>query len=410
MLKKIFRFLGKLIYKFLALIIILFFVIYALAPIYEFPEYKPFSGDKIFNPYENIDSTQWKKGNFQVQSRVWWGLTNGRNNTNEAVQAIYKQLGYDIIVTSDYMKINKFGKDKNTYIPTYEHGYGIQKHHQVCIGSEKVCWLDYPFYQNLSHKQNILNHLREKNRIVAIAHPRIRNAYSLEDMQYLTNYDLIEALNQLCFSLDHWDAALSSGHVVYLLADDDAHDVFNPNEVGRVCTFINTASLKKQDVIDALKSGKAFGADIFMPNGADFVRKAEDHKKIPCLNYITVKNDTLFVGLSETAKSICFIGQNGVVKKTSTDTTGAFYRIMPINTYIRTEITFPNTTKFYLNPVFRYSGDYPAQQAMPVINHVKTWIQRGIAFFIVIIFSWIFLFVRKKKKRKARITKRYYER
>jgi len=61
-----------------------------------------------------MDSTNWKKGNFQVQSRVWLGLTNGRNNSNEAIQIVYKQLGYDIIVTSDYMKINDFGEVAKT--------------------------------------------------------------------------------------------------------------------------------------------------------------------------------------------------------------------------------------------------------------------------------------------------------
>jgi len=390
------------------LLLIMFFIIYALAPIYTFPEYKPFYGDKIYNPYENIDSTAWKKGNFQVQSRAWWGITNGRHNTNQAIHTIYSQLGYDIIVTSDYMKINAYGDESITYIPTYEHGYGIQKVHQVCLGAERICWIDYPFYQNKSHKQHMLNILSDQNKMVTIAHPKIRNGYTLEDMHYLTNYDLIEVLNQIRFSLEHWDAALSSGHPAFILANDDAHDVFNPNEVGRVCTFINTHSVDADDVLNALKAGRAYGADIAMPQGSDFVQKAEDHKNIPFVQSVHVRNDSLFVRVSEPAATFTFIGQNGVVKKTISDTSLACYRIMPIDSYIRTEITFPNSTKFYLNPVIRHQGDGINHQASPGIDNVKTWILRGVALVISILILWIVVKVYRNRKRKKRISKRYY--
>ena len=92
---------------------------YLLAPVYKFSGPIPFSGDKLYNPYKNIDSTNWKKYNFQVQSKAWLGLTNGRKNSNQRIDSIYKILGFDHVATSDYQKINEHGKDKQSYIPTY---------------------------------------------------------------------------------------------------------------------------------------------------------------------------------------------------------------------------------------------------------------------------------------------------
>ncbi len=410
MLFKTIKFLFKSLVGIILILIVIFFVIYAIAPVYKFKEHKAFSGNKIHNPYQMMDSTNWIKGNFQVQSRVWMGITNGRQNSNEAIQTVYKQLGYDIIVTSDYMKINTFGSDSPRFIPTYEHGYGVRKTHQVCIGSKKVNWIDYPIYQNINHKQHILNILHRNNDIVTIAHPDLRDGYLPDDLKLLTNYDLIEVLNETRFSIAHWDVALSSGHKAFILANDDAHNIFDPTEVGRICTFINTPSLNSTDVIKALKTGNAFGADIKMREGADFVEKAEDHKNISMLDKVSVENDTLFVKVNERAKLISFIGQNGIVKYNITDTSTAVYAIQPSDTYIRTEITFYNGNKFYLNPIFRYSGTSPTDQPLPEIDYIKTWVQRGIALIITIIIILIFSRISKSKSKKGKINqnKLYY--
>jgi hypothetical protein len=399
MLIKLFKFLFKLILWVLILLVIIFFFIYALAPIYTFTEPEPFSGDKFLNPYENIDSLNWEKGNFQVQSRAWMGITNGRHNTNEAIQAIYKQLGYDIIVTSDYMRINKFGEGTPNYIPTYEHGYGWRKNHQVCLGASRVCWRDYPLYQSLSHKQHVLNFLRGQNEIIAIAHPELRGGYTLEDMKYLGNYDLIEAFNNIRFSVVHWDAALTSGHLAYLLANDDAHNVFNPEEVGMVFTMINTPGLSKDAVLNALKNGKSYAVRMAMRKGADFVEKAIDHKNNPALKSMKMIGDTLQIEVSERAERIRFLKQGGELVHRAVDTCCAAYKFAPDDSYIRVEIVFPNGTQFYFNPVVRYNGISVVQQPAPQLNRAKTWIQRGIAMIIAII---VLLFIVKTNRRRAK--------
>lgn len=406
MVNRKYRFMVKLLKWLFMVLFITFYLIYAWAPVYDFPEPRPFSGDKFYNPYHDIDSTAWKKGNFQIQSKVWWGITDGRNNSSEAIHAVYKQLGYDIIVISDYMKINKFGSETENYIPVYEHGFGLRKTHQVCIGAGKVNWMDYPFYQSRHHKQHVINILKENNKAVVLAHPDLKTGYTLEDMRYLTNYDLMEVLNQCSFSINHWDAALTAGHLAYIVANDDAHDIFNPVEVGMVCTFINSASLRGDDVIDALIKGKAYGVDVFMEEGSDLAKKAEDHKKLPVVNAVVMKDDTLFVSVSEPFHDIIFFGPNRTNKKMTTGSKTAFYKFQPGDAFIRAEITFPGTTRYYLNPVIRYNGNAPIQPSKPGVNPTKTWIWRGI-FILIFAFGLIMYVYLKLKPKKRKLLSRH---
>lgn len=377
MVKKILKILLCIIAGLLTLELLIYFTV----PVYDFPVPHPFTGEKVFNPYEGMDSTRWKKANFHFHVAAWGGLTSGRNNTVEEFWRIYKKLGYDLPYISDYQKINTFNKDSSFYLPVYEHGFGLRKKHQMLIGARKVLWLDYSLFQNCSHKQHILNLLRDQSEIVAIAHPDWESGYSREDMMRLSNYDLIEVLDNNWRSVPLWDVALSSGHPAFILADDDAHDISNPYQIGRCCTFINVPELKSADIILSLKEGKAFGADIYMSEGETFDQKAERARLIPVLNSVEFRDDTLWVEASREALKFVFIGQNGKIKKTEYFAKKAAYRMQPEDTYIRTEIMFFNRyggpgTIFYLNPVFRYSGSKPVNSLQAEINYPRTWILR----------------------------------
>ena len=159
---------------FIAFFLFITFLPFLISPVYNFPEPKPFSGDKIWNPYADIDSTKWQKGNFQIQSLAWGGITDGNNNPTDSIYALYKKLGYDVIGISDYMKINDYYKNHSGYIPIYEHGYNLRKTHQVSIGAKEVYWLDFPFLQTTSQKQFIINQLRPKTELLSIVHPNFR--------------------------------------------------------------------------------------------------------------------------------------------------------------------------------------------------------------------------------------------
>ncbi len=364
------------------LVLALLWLPYLGTTIYKFPEPRPFSGSEINNPYESMVANSWVKANFQIQSYAWKGITDGRLNTNERIDSIYQMLDYDIIATSDYMKINRHRENMPSYVPVYEHGYGIFKNHQVCIGAKKVDWLDFFFYQTLNHKQQILNKIRANNELVFIAHPKLRKGYAPDDFKYLTNYDGIEVLNNYRVSLEHWDAALSSGHYVTILSNDDAHNIGNPDEVGHYCTFINVAELNKENIISSLRSGKAFGAEIYRERGDSYQIKKDKLKGIATLEEANLIGDTIQIRVDRIASEIRFIGLNGELKKTDSNNTTAKYIFKADDSYIRVEIFFPNGNKFYLNPFIRHDGDIILPKIRG-INWGNTWLFRIVAFLIL---------------------------
>ena len=359
---------------------------YFTAPIYEFRQPEPFAGNVWYNPYDGMDSTHWRKANFHFHTREWGGLTAGGGNTNEEFWRVYKSLGYDAPMISNYQRISEYNKDSAFYLAVYEHGFGVRKRHQILIGSQKVLWRDYSLFQNLSHRQHIIDLLREQNGIVALAHPGWENGYPAGRIGMLSNYDMLESLDGNYRSIPHWDSALSAGRPVWLLADDDAHDLTDPGEIGICVTFINAPENNSTALLDALKAGRSYGVDVFREKTETWEEKILYHTtKMPRVNAVFIHNDTLFVRLSDTAMKISFIGQGGTVKKEEAHLRCAWYPLSPEDTYIRTQAQFYNPkgepgTKLYLNPVIRYNGGQPVNVRTASVNTERTWIFRVMSF------------------------------
>jgi hypothetical protein len=379
-------------------IIILILIFYAICPVYDFPHYSRFSGDKIYNPYSDIDSSQWRKANFHVHARTLFGVLNGRNNSPQKIYNTYKSLGYDIISISNYFNIDHFQPPASSLqLPAYEHGANFFKTHQLSLGANKVLFFDYPFYQSINQMQYVIELLKKRADLIALAHPSWQNAYTPGDLKKLGGYDCFEVLNHNKLSVALWDSVLSSGHPAYIIADDDAHDILNTHQVGRCCTFINSSSLERSHVINALKSGRAFGVDFNFPEDEPFEQKAIAIKSMPQVNSIRVINNvsqnpihgtqnpepTLIISLNQQVKSIDFIGQNGKLKKSVANVSSAQYNINSDDSYIRTEILFPSGAKYYLNPVFRYNGITP-HNAIPQIDFTLTQIRRTIIIILIL--------------------------
>jgi len=377
---------------------------YFTAPVYIFEQPKPFSGDRWYNPYAGMDSTLWKKANFHFHTREWFGLTAGKGNTNEEFWRVYKSLGYDAPMISNYMRISTYNRDSAWYLGVYEHGVGIRKKHQILIGSREVLWRDYSLFQSTGHRQHIIDLLRGQNEIVALAHPGWENGYPANRIGLLSNYDMLESLDGNYRSIPQWDSALSAGRPVYLLADDDAHDISKPGQIGVCVTFINARENKAPQLVEALKAGRSFGADIYHEKTDTWEKKILYHtQQMPLVQAVELKNDTLRVRVSETAMKIEFIGQGGEVKKEAEGVPGSWYALQNNDTYIRTQITFYNPekqpgTKFYLNPVFRYNGLQPVNSSTATINYERTWIFRFMSFGSLFLLAAVIFRIRRSGK------------
>lgn len=379
-------------------------VIYFLAPVYDFQEPVPFSGTRWYNPYHDIDTANWRRANLHFHTRRWAGITAGEGTEEECYEQ-YRKLGYDVAALSHYQYITEFQKDSPYYIPVYEHGFGVRKKHQMLVGAKKVLWLDYSLIQNINHKQHIINLLRPTSEIVTIAHPDWENGYSLEDMRYLSNYDLIGVLDNNWNSFEQWDAALSAGRPVYIQGDEDGHNIYDPYEVGRRCTYINSPTRNSDDLVKNLRSGNAFGADIYMREHETFKEKEERLQWIPKITEVSVRQDTLWVKTDTIAMKFTFIGQGGSPRKIQYLTDTGWYLLQPEDSYIRTEVTFfsqykhPGTV-FYLNPVFRYNGDPPSNKLTASINWERTWIFRIMTLGSLLVGFWLIIKVRPTRWRR----------
>jgi hypothetical protein len=398
--KKTLRFFLRFVLLFVVVLLAVLFSFYLMAPVYQFSGPVPFHGNKLYNPYSQMNVNHWKLYNFQVQSKAWGGLTNGRKNSNELIDSVYHALGFDYVATSDYQKINMHGKEKANYIPTYEHGYNIFRTHQVCIGADEVLWTDFILFQTLSMKQWVIDLLDKHSEIVVLAHPLLNNGYTLDNLKYLTNYEMMEVLGNLFLSITHWDVALSSGQLAWVMGNDDAHDVMEPTEVARKFTLVNSKSTQADEIIANLKSGNNFAVDYFSSTKTTLAEKVAMLKKLPYLKSAELQGDTFTVSVSKMAREIRFIGENGLVKKTIPNTKSASYVIQADDPYIRTEISFAYDYTFFLNPVVRYEGKHPKSQKTATIDASAT-LRLRIIYFLVIL-SLVFLYTKRKQKRAAK--------
>ena len=382
------------------LLVILY--VYLSVPTYSFKEPKPFEGQYLYNPYQDMNPDLWKKYHFHCHSRKFFGLTNGRKSKETTIDSVYQVLGYDHYGISDYMSINPHNADREDYIPAYEHGYGLfHKTHQICIGAESVYRPDFLFMQNLNMKQHMINKLGERCRFVMPAHASFTKGYKVNDMVLLSNYRLLEVLNPYGNAFEHWDKALSNGHRVYALGDDDTHDITNVHEVCHNLTMINTQSLDAEGVYEALDKGLCYAVefDNFFHYPMTLTEKAEQAHKLPYLTQAQLVGDTLFVSTSaETMTEVDFIGQDGKVLKTEENVPTAWYVIQPEDHYVRTHINVNGLQHFYLNPVTRHTTPEPTDQRLDFVNKAQTYLYW---FVYIVAFAAMIWYLFKKAQEKS---------
>jgi hypothetical protein len=374
----------------LTLTIILFLAVnqYLLSPSFSFNEPVPFAGNKLYNPYEGVISSDWKKCNFHAHSNAWNGVTNGHGST-EDVRKAYHSLGYDLSLVTDYQRIDHSTKGNPDYIPAYEHGYNVSKSHQMVIGDPKITWTDFMFPQTRSNKQRLLNLISEDpESLVIINHPESRHAYSKEDMKYLGNYHCIELLSMFGGALPEWDAALSAGKPVFLMASDATHNVFNKLSIGRYCTWVNVDTVNRKKIIGAMKRGSSYAMKIAVIEGEREADRVERIKhKLPKLNSFIVKDNSIQLELSQRANEIVFTGKDGKELSRVKASASAQYTVRTEDPYVRASVYFEDGGEIYLNPVYRYNGDDPLSDTTALfVNKTKTTLTRLLG--LIILSAW----------------------
>ena len=399
-------YLGKVMVGSGIALLLLVLYVYLSVPTYSFKEPQPFNGEYLYNPYQNMKPNQWKKYHFHCHSRKYFGLTNGRKSTESTIDSVYQALGYDHYGISDYMHINPHNADKEDYIPAYEHGYGLfRKTHQICVGANSVYWPDFLFMQNLNMKQHTINKLGERCRFVMPAHASFTKGYKVNDMMLLSNYRLIEVVNPYGNAFEHWDMALSHGHRVYALGDDDTHNINKANEVCHNLTMINTPDLNPEHVYDALDKGLCYAVefDNYFHFPMTLEEKVKQAHALPYLTRAELVGDTLFIETStDKMHEVKFIGQDGKILKTEENVAMACYVIQPEDHYVRTEINVNRLQHFYLNPVTRHPTSEPFDQRLDVVNKAQTYLYWFVYIVAFAALAWYLLKMTKAKREESK--------
>jgi hypothetical protein len=361
---------------------------YAWGPIYRFPAPAVFTGAHFLNPYTSLHAT-WQRANLHAHGRAWSGLTNGQQPDEEVVSR-YHGMGYTVAGISDYERIAALHGVAT--IPLYEHGYNIGKHHQLAIGAHSVEWFDFLLWQSVSHEQYVIDRVARTADLVAIAHPSLRDAYSLSDLRQLTGYQLMEVANGPSTVDDVWDAALSAGHPVWALANDDTHDVNDPRRTGVAWNMIDAPTPATSDVVSALRAGRTYAVSHAWNDASAPVSGEMD----TTVASVGMTDGRLLVTCEGAPSTFVFVGQNGDVRKTVKNVVTADYTFDSADTYIRTVIRSPQTT-MYLNPVLRYDGVH-VPTPIAVVDAGGTWLLRATC---LLAGAAMLVMVRKRKRAPA---------
>ena len=272
-------------------------------------------------------------------------------------------------IYNPYSKINRLNyidfrskNIENQGIKVYEYGYALTGTRYLCLGYERQRKIDYPFFQNVHYKQFNIDQLNKIARIVAPAHPNV--GFRHVDMTRLDHYRVMEALSENDNSLYYWDIALSNGHRVNIIATGKNHVT--------ACIGDNDA----ESVFKSLETGNSYA-----------VSYSGSLIEVPELQKVTLKNDTIFVSVSEKAKEIRFIGQNAIVKQSVSNASEAYYHFEKDDTYIRAEIEFANGNTLYLNPLVRHQYQYFFDLDKAKVMKGRTYLMWAVYILVVLAFA-----------------------
>lgn len=364
MFRFLFKFLATIILSLLLIVVVVSCFQHFQSRRYSFPEPKPFSGKHLYNPYKDVD-TIWQKCNFHAHANAWGGTTDGNAQTGKDLLEKYCSMNYDVPCISDYHSINpEQNTTDSTFVPVYEHGHNLFKAHRLALGSTNVSYYDVSLLHTLHDRQYVIQRLRHTSPYIAVAHPKFGGGHTLDDFKWLTGYELIEVLNHYRLSDKYWDIALSAGKPVWIIADDDCHNITKPEETGVKWTMVGDNTSTGKNILDNLVKGNAYGVDGTNAENDNY------------LESVTTDSMAVVVKLKKKAKEIRLVGQNGLLRASILNSDHIKYIFAPEDTYVRAEIK-NKKTKMYLNPIFRYDGKTTPQNTFAAqYSLLGTWLMR----------------------------------
>jgi hypothetical protein len=299
----------------------------------------------------------WYKGNTHTHT-----LNSDGDSTPDDVVRWYREHGYQFLVLSDHNFL--------TSIDALNALHGADEQFVLIKGEELTEKYDEkPIHINgldVSAKvepqqgrsvvdtiQRNIDAIHAANGVPHVNHPNFAWAISGDDLLRLERVKLFEIYNghNLVNNLggggvpgmeEVWDRLLSSGKLMYGLADDDAHvfkrpstpDVAGP---GRGWVFVRAERLAPRLIVDAMERG-----DFYASTGVELTDYQVNDRKIT----ITIKE------MPASKYRIQFIGEKGRVLREATSSP-ATYAFKGDEKYVRAKIIESNGRLAWTQPVMR---------------------------------------------------------
>ena len=300
---------------------------------------------------------RWYKGNTHTHT-----LNSDGDSTPDDVVRWYREHGYQFLVLTDHNVLTSVdglnavhGADDRFLVvkgeevtdtfgrkPLHINGLDVSGKVDPRSGSSVVDVV-----------QRNVDAIRGANGIPHINHPNFGWAISADELRQVERTKLFEiynghhAVNNLGGGgvpgmEEVWDRLLSSGKLLYGVADDDAHVFKQPGNPdvpgpGRGWVFVRAERLAPRPIVEALERG-----DFYASTGVELTDYQADAKRIT----ITIKQR------SDSKYRMQFIGRNGQILKEA-ESSPAEYAFRGDELYVRAKVLESNGRLAWTQPVWR---------------------------------------------------------
>jgi hypothetical protein len=313
-------------------------------------------GSHAQSPIERAGD-RWYKGNTHTHT-----LNSDGDSTPDDVAKWYREHGYRFLVLSDHNVI--------TNVDGLNAVHGASEQFLLIRGEEVTDRFgDKPIHINgldvaepvdpqhgssvLDVMQRTVDAIRKANGVPHINHPNFGWAITAADLEAVRNDKLFEIYNGhhqvnnlggggVPGMEEVWDRILSSGKLIYGIADDDAHVFKQPGNPdvpgpGRGWVVVRSARLAPRPIVEALERG-----DFYASTGVELA----DYQVTAAAITITIKQNV------SSKYRVQFIGRNGALLSEAI-ASPATYRFKGDELYVRARILESNGRLAWTQPVWR---------------------------------------------------------
>ena len=297
----------------------------------------------------------WYKGNTHTHT-----LNSDGDSTPADVIRWYRETRYNFVFLTDHEYINNvdalngvYGKPGSFVVLSGQEitdSFDKKPYHINALGISKVI-MPSKLPGAVETLQRNIDEVNTAGGVAQVNHPNFGWALTADQLIKLQNYSLLEIHNGHPLvnnkggggnpsAEEIWDAVLSSGKLVFGIADDDSHyfkrigDPAAPTP-GQGWIYVRAVELTPNAIVDALRKGNFYAS-----TGVELTDYKADNKQV----VITVKEQT------SSKYRIQFIGRNGRILSESI-TSPATYIIKGDEGYVRARVFESNGKMAWTQPV-----------------------------------------------------------